>query len=250
MAAQENSSSFPDPLHQFDIVPIGPQINLGAYDISFNNSALWMLISAFAAFIVVFAGSRNRAIIPGRMQAFVELFYDLVTSIVKDNIGHKGHAFFPFIFTLFIFIFFTGALGLIPGSFTPTSHIIVTLCMSTFVMTLVTVIGFMRHGFGFLKLFAPEGVPLPLYILLTPVEIFSYLARVISLAVRLFANMFAGHMMMKIFASFIVVFGAVGGLGLVVDIALYPFELFIAFIQAYIFAILTCMYLNDAINLH
>ncbi len=250
MADSENSSSFPDPLHQFDIIPIGPKIGFGAFDISFNNSALWMLISAIFAFALVFIGSHKRAIIPSRMQAFVEMIYSLVADLIKDNIGAKGHAFFPFIFTLFIFIFFTNTLGLIPGSFTPTSHIIVTVCMSAFVMTLVTIVGFARHGLGFLRLFAPAGVPIFLYILLTPVEIFSYFARVISLAVRLFANMFAGHMMMKIFASFIVVFGAVGGLGLIVDIALYPFELFIAFIQAYIFTILTCIYLNDAINLH
>ncbi len=250
MAAQENSSSFPDPLHQFDIIPMGPRIGIGSFDVSFNNSALWMLISAIVAFALVFMGGRKRAIIPGRMQALVEMIYGLVAGLIKDNIGPKGHGFFPFIFTLFIFIFFTNTLGLIPGSFTPTSHIIVTVTMSTFVMSLVTIVGFVRHGFGFLRLFVPSGVPLPLYILLTPVEIFSYFARVISLAVRLFANMFAGHMMMKIFASFIVVFGAVGGLGLIVDIALYPFELFIAFIQAYIFTILTCIYLNDAINLH
>ncbi len=250
MAAQENASSFPDPLHQFEVFTIGPKIGIGGLDISFNNSALWMLISAVVAFTLVFAGSHKRAIIPGRMQAFVEMIYGLVANLIKDNIGAKGHAFFPFIFTLFIFIFFTNTLGLIPFSFTPTSHIVVTFSMALFVMSLVTIVGFMRHGLGFLKLFAPSGIPLPLYLLLTPVEIFSYLARIISLSVRLFANMFAGHMMMKIFASFIVVFGAVGGLGLIIDIALYPFELFIAFIQAYIFTILTCIYLNDAINLH
>ncbi|MFV0321551.1 MAG: F0F1 ATP synthase subunit A [Alphaproteobacteria bacterium] len=250
MVASNDSQSFPDPLHQFDIVDIGPQIHIGGIDLSFNNSALWMLIAAGLAFSLVFFGSAKKSLVPGRLQAFVEMLYGLVTGLIKDNIGSKGRAFFPFVFTLFIFIFFANALGLIPWSFTPTSHIGLTLFMAAFVMTMVTITGFVRHGIGFLRLFVPHGVPPLLLVLLVPIELFSYLARVMSLSVRLFANMFAGHMVMKVFASFILVFGLVGSLGMLVNVALYPFELFVAFIQAYIFSILTCLYLNDAVNMH
>ncbi|MFV0431508.1 MAG: F0F1 ATP synthase subunit A [Alphaproteobacteria bacterium] len=250
MSASSASQGFPDPLHQFDIMTIGPKIQIGSVDLSFNNSALWMLIASTLAFCLVFFGSSKKALIPGRLQAFVEMLYGLVVGMIKDNIGDKGQAFFPFVFTLFIFIFFSNALGLIPWSFTPTSHIAVTLFMAAFVMITVTVTGFVRHGIGFLRLFVPSGVSWPLLLLLTPIEIFSYLARVMSLSVRLFANMFAGHMVMKVFASFIIVFGIAGSLGVLVNVALFPFELFVAFIQAYIFTILTCLYLNDAVNMH
>lgn len=250
MADNSNAGDFPSPLHQFEDPNIGPELIFYGLDLSFSRVSLWMLISTTVAFLLVYIGSNKKALIPGRLQAFVEMLYNLVAGMVKDNIGKEGRPFFPMVFALFMFILFNNALGLIPASHTATAYLSVTLTLALFVMITVTITGFAKHGLGFLKLFAPSGVPIYMMLLIVPVEIFSYLARVVSLSVRLFANMFAGHIMMKIFASFIVVFGIVGGMGLFVDIALYPFKLFIAFIQAYIFTILTCLYLNDAVNLH
>lgn len=209
-----------------------------------------MLISATIAFLLIYLGGSKKSLIPGRLQALVEMFYSFIAEMIKDTIGNAGRPFFPMVFALFMFVLFNNVIGLTPASHTATAYISVTLTLAVFVMTTVTIVGFTRHGLGFFKLFVPDGVPLLMVPIIFPVEVFSYLVRVVSLSVRLFASMFAGHIMMKIFASFIVVFGIVGGLGLFVDIALYPFKLFVSFIQAYIFAILTCLYLNDAVNLH
>lgn len=249
-AALPTGTEFPDPLHPFATKNIGPEISFSGMDLSFSNSALWMLISASVAFLLVFLGSRRKSLVPDRTQSFVEMLYNLVAGMVKENVGNQGRPFFPFVFTLFMFVLFCNTLSLIPGSFAPTAQIAITLTLAAMVMSIVTITGFVKHGLGFLKLFVPKDVPIALLFLIVPVEIFSYLARLISLSIRLFANIFAGHMMMEIFASFVVVFGFIGGLGLIVDVALYPFELFVSFIQAYIFAILTCIYLNDAVHLH
>ena len=179
-----------------------------------------------------------------------EIFYEFIANMINDNIGNKGQKFFSLIFTLFTFILFGNLLGLLPYSFTFTSHIIVTFVLAMFVFLLVTLLGIFIHGFKFFGLFIPKGVPMIMLPLMIPIEIISYLSRPISLSVRLFANMMAGHTMLKIFAGFIVPLGIFGIAPLMVDVALTALEVLIAFLQAYVFTILTCLYLNESINLH
>jgi len=201
-----------------------------------------------ALFLVM--GMRNRALIPGRWQSMVELSYEFIAGLLRDNVGSEGRKYFPFVFSLFMFIFFANLLGLMPYAFTFTSHIIVTFVLAMIVFIGVTIIGFARHGAHFLSFFVPSGVPSVVLILMVPIEIISYLSRPISLSVRLFANMTAGHILMKVFAGFIIPLGVLGIAPFVVDVALVGFELLVAFLQAYVFAVLTCLYLNDAIHLH
>ena len=197
------------------------------------------------------SGMRQRALVPGRLQSMAELGYEFVADMVRDNVGDAGKKYFPFILTLFIFILFCNVLGLVPYSFTPTSHIIVTFAMAAFVFVGVTIIGFARHGVHFLSLFVPKGVPFVLLLLLVPIEIISYFMRPFSLSIRLFANMLAGHTMLKVFGGFVVMLGIIGGWAPLAFIVVFTgLELLIAFLQAYVFAILTCLYLNDAIHLH
>ncbi len=238
-----------DPLHQFQIVPI-IELSVEKVDLSFTNSSLWMAIAVGCVYYLVMAGTRHHALIPGRLQSVVELCYEFVANLLRDNAGKEGMRFFPLIFTLFTFILFGNMLGMIPYSFTFTSHIIVTFFMAACVWVGVTVLGFWIHGIKFLKFFVPEGAPAAMLPLLVPIEIISYCVRPVSLSVRLFVNMMGGHTMMKVFAGFITALGIFGVAPFLVVVALTGFEIAVAFLQAYVFTVLTCIYLNDAIHMH
>ena len=238
------------PLHQFEISSLY-DIKLYNTDISFTNSALSMVISIIVATLIFYLGSRKNGDIPNRLQIVIEMSYDFIANMVKDNVGKGGRAYFPFIFSLFLFILFGNVLGMVPYNFTYTSHIIVTFGLAGFIFLGVTFIGLVKHGISFLKFFVPSGVPIALLPILIPIEVISYLVRPISLSLRLFANMMAGHTMLKVFASFIVLLGLLGGWApLLLVIILTGFEIMIAVLQAYVFTILCCLYLNDALNLH
>lgn len=239
-----------DPMHQFEIERIVP-LNLFGLDASFTNSAMAMVIAVGVILLFLAFAMRERALVPGRLQSAAESTYEFVANMVRANTGNEGMKYFPFIFTLFTFILAMNMLGLVPYSFTPTSHIAVTLTLALMVFLVVIVVGFARNGVGFLRLFAPSGAPLWLMPLLVVIEVISFFIRPISLAVRLFANMMAGHMMLKVFAGFVLGLGAIGGwapLGLMV--AFTGLEVLVAFLQAFVFAVLTCIYLNDAIHMH
>jgi F-type H+-transporting ATPase subunit a len=200
--------------------------------------------------LLLVAGTNNARLVPGRVQSMGELLYEFVAGLVRDNVGSAGRKYFPFIFTLFVFVLFGNLVGMIPFSFTYTSHIVVTFAMAIVVFAGVTVIGFIRHGLHFFTLFVPPGVPKPLLLLLVPIEVLSYFIRPITLSVRLFANMMAGHTMLFIFASFVVSLGIFGVLPLAFTTAFMFLEVLVAVLQAYVFTILTCIYLHDAIHLH
>ena len=246
-----------DPLHQFQIQRYVP-INIGGLDASFSNSSLYMVIAVALITGFIVYGMRGRALIPGRLQSLAELFYEFVANLVRDNAGPDARKYFPFVFSLFMFIMIGNLLGLIPGTFTFTSHIIVTFGLALTVFVFVTLLGLIKHGFHFFTLFMPSGVPMALAPILIPIEILSYLSRPVSLSIRLFANMMAGHTMLKVFGGFSVLLGgALGGLGytvgilpLVINIALVGFEILVAMLQAYVFTILTCLYIRDALELH
>jgi len=239
-----------DPLHQFQITRLR-EISLGGVDASFTNSALFMVIAIVAITAFMLVAVRGRALVPSRLQSMAELSYEFIANMIRENAGKAGMKYFPFVFTLFMFILFCNLIGMIPYTFTVTSHIIVTFAMALIVFIGVTIIGFARHGLHFLKLFVPSGVPMALLPLLVVIEVLSYLIRPISLSVRLFANMTAGHTMLKVFASFVVMLGVLGGWApLAFVVALTALEIGIAFLQAYVFTILTCIYLNDALHLH
>ncbi|MBI1393494.1 MAG: F0F1 ATP synthase subunit A [Alphaproteobacteria bacterium] len=246
------------PMEQFEIHRYVP-LSLGDIDLSFTNSSLWMVIATGLAILFFTAATRVRSLIPGRLQSVAELTYDFVADMVRGAIGPEGMKFFPFVFTLFVYILLANLLGLtpsIPGlthTFTTTSHIAVTIGLSMTSILIVIVYGFYKNGLGFLKLFAPSGVPAWLLPLIVLIEFVSFLSRPLSLAIRLFANMLAGHIILKVFAGFII--SLLGAGGVVSAIAIFPFlgtvaitllELLVAFLQAYVFAILTCIYLNDA----
>ncbi len=240
-----------NPMHQFNVYRIGPEISLGNVDISFTNASLFMIISALTIISVFFVGTRKKAIVPTKIQLLTELSYTLVSKMISDTAGSKAKPYFPFIFSLFMFVLFCNMLGMLPYSFTVTSHIIVTFALAAVIFIGVTIIGFVNHGAGYLKLFIPSGVPLFLLPLIVIIEIISYLSRPVSLSVRLFANMLAGHTMLKVFGGFVISLGIIGGwLPLSFTVALTGLEMLIAFLQAYVFAILTCIYLNDALNLN
>jgi len=240
-----------NPMHQFNVYRIGPEISFGSIDISFTNASLFMIISALAIISVFFAGTKRKAIVPTKIQLLTELSYTLVSKMISDTAGSKAKPYFPFIFSLFMFVLFCNMLGMLPYSFTVTSHIIVTFALAAVIFVGVTIIGFVNHGVGYLKLFIPSGVPVFLLPLIVIIEIISYLSRPVSLSVRLFANMMAGHTMLKVFGGFVISLGIIGGwLPLSFTVALTGLEILIAFLQAYVFAILTCIYLNDALNLN
>ncbi|GGB29996.1 ATP synthase subunit a [Tistrella bauzanensis] len=237
------------PLEQFEIKRL-VDLQIGGVDISFTNSSLWMFIAIAGVTLFLTLGSRSRAMVPGRGQSMAEMSYEFVANMLRDNVGSEGRKYFPFIFTLFMFILFANLVGMLPYSFTTTSHIVVTFAMALFVWILTTVIGLVKHGTHFFSFFVPQGVPVWMMPLVVPIEIISYLSRPISLAVRLFANMVAGHTMLKVLAGFIIALGVAGIAPLVVVVGLTALELFIAALQAYVFAILSCIYLNDALHLH
>jgi F-type H+-transporting ATPase subunit a len=242
-----------DPMHQFEIKTYFP-LQLGSIDASFTNSSLFMVIAAALLTILMLAGMSRRAMVPGRLQSIVELSYEFIANMLRDNVGTAGLRFFPFVFTLFMFILALNLLGMVPYSFTVTSHIIVTFALAFFIFVGVTILGFAVHGFGFFKFFVPHGVPAYLLPLVVPIEVVSYLTRPISLSVRLFANMMAGHTVLKVFAGFVIALGAFGYLPgllpLAFMVALTGLEVLVAALQAYVFAILTCIYLNDALHMH
>jgi len=239
-----------NPLEQFIIKPIFPLEVLGV-DISFTQSALCMFITVLITTLLIGMTIRKKVLIPGRWQNISEMIYEFVSDIVDENIGSKGRKYFPFVFSIFMTILIGNLLGLVPYSFTFTSHIIVTGALAMMVFLFATALGIVLHGFSFLSLFLPKGVPKIIAPLVFVIEIISYLSRPLSLSVRLFANMVAGHTMMKVFAGFSVSLGIVlGMIPMVTNIALYGLEILIATIQAYVFAILTCIYLRDAIELH
>jgi F-type H+-transporting ATPase subunit a len=237
-------------MHQFEIKRIIP-IELFGYDVSFTNASLFMVIAVvlIAGFLILAMG--RRALVPGRVQSVAELSYEYIANMVRETLGEEGMKYFPWVFTIFIFILTLNLLGLIPYSFTVTSHIIVTFAFAAMVWIMVTLIGFARHGFGYLKLFVPEGIPLALLPVIIPIELISYLIRPVSHSVRLFANMMAGHTMLKVFAGFVISLGLIGGWApLVFLVAFTGLEFLVAFLQALVFTVLTCIYLNDALHMH
>ena len=238
------------PLEQFLIRRIF-EMHIGGFDISFTNSSLFMILAVIGITAFLNLSMRRSALVPGRWQSMAELSYEFIANVVRDNVGNEGMPYFPFVFTLFMFILFCNLLGLIPFSFTVTSHIVVTFALAAIVFLGVTIIGFARNGLGFLKLFVPSGVPILLLPLIVLIELISYLTRPISLSVRLFANMMAGHTMLKVFAGFVVALGIwLGWAPLAFIVALTALELGIAILQAYVFAILSCIYLHDAMHPH
>lgn len=236
------------PLEQFEVKSL-VDMHLGGLDVSFTNSSAWMVLAIILATLLLTLSMSGRAMVPGRWQSISELCYEFVANMVRDNVGSEGRKYFPFIFTLFVFILFSNILGMLPYSFTTTSHIIVTFALAFVVFLGVTVIGFLKNGLGFLKLFVPSGVPIALMPLLVVIEVISYFIRPISLSVRLFANMMAGHTMLKVFGGFVISLGLLlGWAPLVFLVALTGLEIGIAFLQAYVFTILTCLYLHDALH--
>lgn len=237
------------PIEQFEVYPLLP-IQVGSLDLSFTNSSLWMVITVALATVILAVSARAGALVPGRLQSVSEMMYEVVANMVRDNVGSGGRKYFPFIFTLFVFVLFANLLGMLPHSFTVTSHLIVTFALAAVIFVGVTIIGFYRHGFGYLRMFFPHGAPLWTAVILVPVELVSYLSRPVSLSVRLFANMTVGHVLLKVIAGFVVALGVFGIAPFIFLIALSALELFIAALQAYVFAILTCIYLHDALHMH
>lgn len=245
-----------DPLHQFVIQPIVP-LNPGGVDISFTNSSLWMMIAVIGSTLFLSLAMRRGALIPGRAQVAAEMLYEFIANMIRSNIGPQGRQYFPLIFTLFMAILMGNLLGMLPYSFTYTSHIAVTATLAVAVFSLVVVLGIVRHGVHFLSLFAPPGIPFFLYPIIVPIELISFFVRPITLSVRLFANMMAGHLMLKIFAGFSVAMLSLGIGGFVMALApmafnvlLIGFEFMVALLHAYVFAVLCCIYLKDTVDLH
>lgn len=237
------------PLSQFEIKRWVP-IEIGDVDVSFTNSAAFMLLTVVAIGVFLILGMRRPAMVPGRWQSMVELSYVFIANLVKDTVGTEGRPYFPFIFTVFMFVLVGNLIGMVPYGFTFTSHIIVTFTMAMVVFLGVTVIALIKHKIHFFTFFMPPGVPLIMAPLLVPIEIISYLSRPMSLSVRLFANMLAGHTLLKVFAGFVVALGLFGVFPLAFVVVLTGLEIVIAFLQAFVFTILTCLYLNDALHLH
>lgn len=245
-----------DPIHQFVIVPI-IDFQVGGIDLSFTNSSLWMTIGALVSVTFLTLATRKKALVPGRLQVSAEMLYEFIAGMIRENTGPKGRMYFPLIFTIFMIVLMGNVLGLIPYSFTYTSHIIVTFILAAIIFLTVTIVGIVKNGTKFFTLFAPSGVPLGLLLLLVPIELLSFLIRPVTLSVRLFANMVAGHLMLKVFAGFsTMVLGLglggvlVGILPMLFNVAIYALELLVALLQAYIFAILSAIYLKDTVELH
>ena len=244
-----------NPMEQFELKPLVP-LHLFGYDVSFTNQSLMMVIVVAAASLFLILSMSRRSLVPSRAQSMAELSYEFVANMINAAAGEDGLVFFPFVFTIFMFVLFCNFFGLVPWTFTVTSQIAVTFSLAVVVILAVILTGFLKHGIGFLKLFVPEA-PIYLLVLLVPIEIVSFLTRPISLSVRLFANMLAGHTMLQVFAGFIIALGAAGGVLSVLSvaplfllIAIMALEILVAALQAYVFAILTCIYLNEALHLH
>jgi F-type H+-transporting ATPase subunit a len=246
------------PMEQFEVRPIfeHPLLNIGGHDIYFTNQALFMcvVVAAITLFLTLTV-SKNR-LVPTKGQSMAEVSYEFVRNMCQSTMGSEGLKFFPFVFTLFMFILFSNFFGLIPYTFTVTSQIAVTFALASFVILMMIVVGFAKHGLGFLMLFVPKA-PFVLQLLLVPIEVISFLTRPVSLSVRLFANMLAGHTMLQVFAGFVVMLGGAGGILSILSIApmalivaIFALEMLVAFLQAYVFAILTCIYMNEALHIH
>jgi F-type H+-transporting ATPase subunit a len=244
-----------DPIHQFEIHKIFSLGTFGGHEIAFTNSSLYMVIAVLVIALLLVGATSGRSLVPGRMQSLAELSYEFVATTIRSTAGSEGMKFFPLVFSLFMFILVANIVGLIPYTFTITSHIIITVSLALLVFLTVVIYGFAKNGLHFFKLFVPSGIPIFILPLVVFIEVFSFFLRPISHSVRLFANMLAGHIALKVFASFIPLLaglgiagyaGAVMPLGMV--IALTALELLVAFLQAYVFTILTCIYLNDAIH--
>jgi F-type H+-transporting ATPase subunit a len=237
------------PVEQFKLKPLLP-LEVGGLDLSYTTSALWMTITVIGVTAFLTLSMRGGRLVPGRWQSMAEMAYEFVANMVRENIGNEGRQYFPFVFTLFLFILFGNLMGMIPYAYTFTSQIIVTFAMAFTIFVGVTILGLVRHGFHFFTLFFPSGTPIALAPVLIPIEVISYFVRPVSLSVRLFANMMAGHTMMKVFGGFVIALGIFGVAPMVLIVALTGFEILVAVLQAYVFTMLTCMYLNDAIHLH
>src|SRR6204780_2578043 len=244
-----------DPIHQFQIHDMVPMINMGGHQIAFTNSALFMMIIVFGVSVLMIGASAPRAVVPGRLQSIAELSYEFVANTVRNSAGNEGMKFFPFVFTLFMFVLFANLIGLIPYSFSVTSQLIVTATLSLLVFFIVVGYGFWRNGLHFFNLFVPKGVPKLILPAIVIIEVLLFLSRPVSPSVRLFANMLAGHITLQVFAGFIIMLASAGILGwfgallpFVMVVMLTALEFLVAFLQAYVFAILTCIYLNDAIH--
>lgn len=243
-----------DPLHQFQIKNIVTFGHAGGHEIALTNSAIFMIVAVALIAVLMIGGIGRAAMVPGRLQSLVETIYEFVATTVRNSAGTEGMKFFPFVFSLFMFVLVLNLMGMLPYAFTVTSHIIITFALAALVISTVIIYGFVRHGIGFLKLFVPAGVPGWLLPLLVFVEVVSFVSRPISLSVRLFASMLAGHIALKIFAGFVVTLLAAGAwaalspLPLALAIALTALEFLVSVLQAYVFATLTAIYLNDALN--
>jgi F-type H+-transporting ATPase subunit a len=237
------------PLEQFKIEPLIP-LHIGGLDVSYTNASLFMTIAVVLITALLVLGTRRGSLVPGRWQSVAEMSYEFVADMVDTNAGHGAEPYFPFVFTLFMFVLFVNFLGLIPYSYTVTSQIIVTFALAAVVFTGVTIIGFAKHGLHFLRFFVPEGVPFVLLVLLVPIELLSYFIRPFTLSIRLFANMLAGHTMLAIFGGFAASVGLAAIFPVLLDVGIYALEVLVAALQAYVFAILTCLYLRDALHMH
>jgi F-type H+-transporting ATPase subunit a len=246
-----------DPMHQFEIQQVLELPTVAGFDLSITNSALWMMISAACVTLFFAAASAKAAVVPGRLQSVGEMLYELIHDLTDSIIGHEGKRYFPFIFTLFAFILAMNLLGMVPYFFTATSQLAVTATLGVLVIAVVIAVGFARNGLGFFKLFVPSGVPFFVLPLVVLIEIISFLVRPVTLALRLFGNMVGGHVVLKVFGGFVVSLGALGALGVVGalvtltgTVAITALEFMVAFLQAFVFAVLACVYLNDVVNLH
>ena len=243
------SSQKHSPLEQFEIVPF-VEIKSNNIDLSITNSSVSMILTVAIITLFLTLTVNTRAIVPSRLQLLSELSYNFIAQLLKDTVGNDGRKYFPFVFTIFMFVLVGNMVGMIPYSFTFTSHIIVTFALAIVVFIGVVILGFVKHGLHFFSFFVIPGLPWFMLPILLPIEIISFLSRPISLSVRLFANMLAGHTLLKVFAGFVVSLGLAGILPLTFVVALTGLEILIAFLQAYVFAILTCLYINDALHLH
>jgi F-type H+-transporting ATPase subunit a len=244
-----------DPIHQFEIKNLLPIARIGGTEIAFTNSALFMMIALALILLLMLGATRSRALVPGRLQAVAEVSYEFIAATLRDTAGPEGMKFFPLVFSLFMFILVLNVIGIIPYTFTVTSHIIITVAFALLVFFTVLIYGFWKHGLHFFKLWVPSGIPVYILPLVTFIEVLSFLSRPVSHSVRLFANMLAGHITLKVFGGFVTMLGAFGFLGwlgsiipLGLTVALTALELLVAVLQAYVFAILTCIYLSDAIH--
>jgi F-type H+-transporting ATPase subunit a len=244
-----------DPIHQFEIKNLFPIFHIGGTEIAFTNSALFMLIGLLLILLLMLGATSSRAMVPGRLQAVAEISYEFIASTLRSTAGNEGMKFFPLVFSLFMFILISNMVGLIPYNFTVASHIIITAALSLLVFFTVIIYGLWKNGLHFFNLFVPRGIPIYVLPLIVFIEVLSFLSRPISHSVRLFANMLAGHITLKVFAGFVTMLGGLGAFGvlgatlpLALTVALTALELLVAFLQAYVFTILTCIYLNDALH--